>query len=65
MIIWQLPTVLTMVQSENSKTVMLQVDVKEVTRTRLKLQAIRLGTTMSSLADQILAERLDQLEKQQ
>lgn len=50
---------------DQEKTVVLQADVKESTRTRLKLQAVRLGTTMSSLAEQILDEGLKKLEKQE
>ena len=48
----------------DEKNVVLQVDVKESTRTRLKLQAVRLGTTMGELADQILSEALTKLEQQ-
>lgn len=53
-----------MIQKENTKTVMLQVDIKETTRTRLKLQAVRLGITMGSLTEQILSEALDKMEKE-
>jgi class 3 adenylate cyclase len=65
MIMLERLTVLAMIQNEDQKIVVLQADIKESTRMRLKLQAVRLGTTMSSLADQILSEGLDQLEKQQ
>jgi hypothetical protein len=45
--------------------VMLQVEVRESTRTRLKLQAVRLGVTMGELADELLDEALNKLEQQQ
>lgn len=48
----------------DEKNVVLQVDVKESTRTRLKLQAVRLGTTMGELADQILSEALTKFEQE-
>ncbi|ARV63379.1 hypothetical protein BZZ01_32800 (plasmid) [Nostocales cyanobacterium HT-58-2] len=47
------------------KMVVLQTDVRESIRTRLKLQAVRLGTTMSLLAEQILDEGLQKLERQE
>lgn len=47
------------------KMVVLQTDVRESVRTRLKLQAVRLGTTMSQLAEQILDEGLQKLERQE
>lgn len=50
---------------EKEKTVVLQADVKESTRTRLKLQAVRLGVTMGFLADQLLDEGLKKLEAQE
>ncbi len=43
---------------------MLQVEVRESTRTRLKLQAVRLGVTMGELADELLDEALNKLEQQ-
>jgi len=43
---------------------MLQVEVRESTRTRLKLQAVRLGFTMGELADELLDEALNKLEQQ-
>ena len=43
---------------------MLQVEVRESTRTRLKLQAVRLGVTMGELADDLLDEALNKLEQQ-
>jgi hypothetical protein len=53
-----------LVMSSKKKTVVLQADIKETTRTRLKLQAVRLGTTMSQLAEQILDEGLTKLENE-
>ncbi len=44
---------------------MLQVEVRESTRTRLKLQAVRLGVTMGELADELLNEALNKLEQEQ
>ncbi len=52
-----------MTEAENK--VMLQVEVRESTRTRLKLQAVRLGVTMGELADQLLNEALNKLEQEQ
>jgi hypothetical protein len=51
-----------MTEAENR--VMLQVEVRESTRTRLKLQAVRLGVTMGELADELLDEALNKLEQQ-
>jgi hypothetical protein len=51
-----------MTEAENR--VMLQVEVRESTRTRLKLQAVRLGFTMGELADELLDEALNKLEQQ-
>lgn len=52
-----------MAEAENK--VMLQVEVRESTRTRLKIQAVRLGRTMGELADQLLDEVLSKLEQEQ
>jgi uncharacterized membrane protein YjjB (DUF3815 family) len=49
---------------EKEKRVPLQVDVRESTRTRLKVQAVKMGVTMGELIDQILDEELKKLEKQ-
>lgn len=54
---------LTMLEKEE-KMVVFQADIRESTRTRLKLQAVRVGTTMSALTDKILNEALEELEKQ-
>lgn len=54
-------TVLAM--SEQERRVVLQADVRESVRTRLKLQAVQLNTTMSSLVDRMLDEGLKQLEE--
>jgi hypothetical protein len=51
-----------MTEAENK--VMLQVEVRESTRTRLKLQAVRLGVTMGELADELLNEALNKLEQE-
>jgi hypothetical protein len=51
--------------SQEEKTVVLQTDVRESLRTRLKLQAVRLGTTMSLLTEEILNEGLKKLEQQE
>jgi len=50
--------------TNNEKMVVLQVDVPESTRTRLRVQAVKRGITMGELADQILSEALKKLEKQ-
>jgi class 3 adenylate cyclase len=54
-----------LVMPDQEKTVVLQADVRNSTRTRLKLQAVRLGITMSLLADEILDEGLKKLEQQE
>ena len=41
----------------------LQLDVAEDTKTRLKLQAVREGVTMSDIAEKALKEYLDKVEK--
>ncbi|AFZ15699.1 hypothetical protein Cri9333_4943 (plasmid) [Crinalium epipsammum PCC 9333] len=46
------------------KTVMLQVEVKESIRTRLRVQAVQRGLTMGELAEQILDQALKKLEKE-
>ena len=53
-----------MLAMSEQKTVVLQTDVRDSIRTRLKLQAVRLGITMSILADQILDEGLKKLEQE-
>lgn len=50
---------------QEEKTVVLQTDVRESIRTSLKLQAVRLGTTMSLLTEEILDEGLKKLEQQE
>ena len=54
-----------MLAMSEEKTVVLQTDVRESIRTRLKLQAVRSGVTMSLLAEQILNEGLKKLEQQE
>jgi hypothetical protein len=39
------------------------VDVRESTRTRLRVQAVKMGITMGELIDRILDEELKKLEK--
>lgn len=51
--------------SEQEKRVVLQADIRESVRTRLKLQAVQLGTTMNNLVDRMLDEALKQLEEKQ
>jgi hypothetical protein len=55
-------TILTM-PSQDSE-VMLQVAVRESTRTRLKVQSVKLGMTMGELCDRLLDEALTKLEQQ-
>ena len=43
---------------------MLQVEVRESTRTRLKIQAVRLAVPIGELADELLDEALNKLEQQ-
>jgi hypothetical protein len=50
--------------AEREKIVPLQVDIRESTRTRLRVQAVKMGITMGELADRILDEALKKLEKQ-
>ncbi len=54
-----------MLAMSEEKTVVLQTDVRESIRTRLKLQAVRSGVTMSLLAEQILDQGLKKLEQQE
>lgn len=50
--------------TDQEKIVVLQVDVRESTRTRLRIQAVKMGVTMGELADRILDEALKKLEEQ-
>jgi hypothetical protein len=50
--------------AKNEKIVPLQVDVRESTRTRLRVQAVKRGVTMGELTDRILDEALKKLEQQ-
>jgi hypothetical protein len=50
--------------TKDEKIVVLQVDVRESIRTRLKVQAVKRGITMGELADRILDEALKKLEEQ-
>ncbi|WP_334971223.1 hypothetical protein [Nostoc sp.] len=56
---------LMLLMPQEEKTVVLQTDVRESIRTSLKLQAVRLGTTMSLLTEEILDEGLKKLEQQE
>lgn len=50
--------------AEKDKIVPLQVDIRESTRTRLRVQAVKMGVTMGELTDRILDEALKKLEEQ-
>ena len=56
-------TVITVMAEEQEKSVMLQVEVPESIRARLKMEAIRQGTTMSDLAKKILDTTLPKFEE--
>ena len=49
--------------AENEKIVVLQVDVRESIRTRLRVQAVKMGVTMGELTERILDEALKKLEE--
>ena len=49
--------------ADTERQVVLQVDVRESTRTRLKLLAVRQGVTMGQLADQLLDKGMKSLEQ--
>ena len=50
--------------TDQEKIVVLQVDVRESIRTRLRVQAVKRGITMGELAERILDEALKKLEEQ-
>ncbi|KJH69540.1 hypothetical protein [Aliterella atlantica] len=55
-------TAITLMAERQEKLVMLQVEVPESIRARLKMEAIRQGTTMGELAQKILNEALPNFE---
>ena len=55
-------TAITLMAERQEKLVMLQVEVPESIRARLKMEAIRQGTTMGELAQEILNETLPNFE---
>ena len=55
-------TAITLMAERQEKLVMLQVEVPESIRARLKMEAIRQGTTMGELAQKILNELLPNFE---
>ena len=55
-------TAITLMAERQEKLVMLQVEVPESIRARLKMEAIRQGTTMGELAQKILNEVLPNFE---
>ncbi len=58
-------TATTVMAEGQEKSVMLQVEVPESIRARLKMEAIRQGTTMSELAQKILNEVLPKFESEE
>lgn len=52
-----------MQQSELIDPMRLQVDIPDELKTRLKLQSVREGRTMSEVVEQALAEYLNKSEK--
>jgi hypothetical protein len=55
-------TAITLMAERQEKLVMLQVEVPESIRARLKMEAIRQGTTMGELTQKILNEALPNFE---
>ena len=52
-----------MVSSQEPEDMRLQVDVSEEVKTKLKLQSVRVGKTMSELVEAALKEYLNKVEK--
>lgn len=52
-----------MIPNQEQEDMRLQVDVSEETKTKLKLQSVKMGKTMSELVEEALKEYLDRLEK--
>lgn len=48
----------------SSEAMRLQVDITEELKTRLKLQSVREGVTMSDVVEKALSAYLDKVEKQ-
>ena len=59
----ELSVLLSMPEKKVDEFVMLQVRVRESIRDRLKLQSVMLKESMGDLADRLLDEALNQLEK--
>lgn len=59
----ELSVLLSMPEKKVDELVMLQVRVRESIRDRLKLQSVMLKESMGDLADRLLDEALNQLEK--
>jgi len=51
------------VANQEPEDMRLQVDVSEEVKTKLKLQSVRVGKTMSELVEEALKEYLDKVEK--
>ncbi len=52
-----------MVTNQEPDDMRLQVDVSEEIKTKLKLQAVKVGKTMSELVEEALREYLDKADK--
>ncbi|MGC1306541.1 MAG: hypothetical protein WA885_04875 [Phormidesmis sp.] len=52
-----------MIANQESEDMRLQVDVSEEVKTKLKLQSVRVGKTMSELVEEALKEYLSKVEK--
>ena len=52
-----------MIENQEPEEMRLQVDVSEEVKTKLKLQSVRVGKTMSELVEEALKEYLDKAEK--
>ena len=52
-----------MIASQEPEDMRLQVDVSEEVKTKLKLQSVRVGKTMSELVEEALKEYLNKAEK--
>ncbi len=52
-----------MVTSQEPEDMRLQVDVSEEVKTKLKIQSVRVGKTMSELVEEALKEYLDKANR--
>lgn len=52
-----------MITNQEPEDMRLQVDVSEEIKTKLKLQSVRVGKTMSELVEEALREYLEKAEK--